>query len=150
MKQKLLLLIKNNPLRHLRHITRPDVIAALIISVTVAGVTINTSSVIMQNYQLEREVRAMEQKVSVAQIELETQKAKNQYYATDYYLDIAARKQLSKGASGEKLIIVPKSVAVAKLPVKQETTIPDANIVDDQQSLSNIQKWRLFLSGDLN
>ena len=128
--------------------SRPDIIAAVVIAATVIGVTVNTSAVIMQNYQLERDVRVMEQKVIVAEIEFETQKAKNQYYGTDYYLDIAARKQLSKGSPGEKLIIVPKSVAMAQLPsgYKSVTTEP----IDGTANLPNYRKWQLFLSGDLH
>jgi hypothetical protein len=130
-----------------RRASKPDFIAAVIIAATVIGVTVNTSSVIMQNYQLERDVRVMQQKVSVAEIELQTQKAKNQYYGTDYYLDIAARKQLSKGSPSEKLIIVPRNVAVAQLPAGVATT---ATTVSPASTLPNIRKWQLFITGDLH
>ena len=128
--------------------SRPDIIAAVIIAVTVVGVTVNTTAVIMQNYQLEREVRVMQQKVVVAEIELETQKAKNQYYGTDYYLDIAARKQLSKGSAGEKLIIVPKSVALAQLPSDYLSSKKTESV--DESNLPNYRKWQQFITGDLN
>jgi hypothetical protein len=131
-----------------KRVSRPDIIAALIIAVTVIGVTVNTTAVIMQNYQLEREVRVMQQKVVVAEIELETQKAKNQYYGTDYYLDIAARKQLSKGSPGEKLIIVPKSTALAQLP--SDYTATEKAEEEDSSKLPNYRKWQQFITGDLN
>jgi len=131
-----------------RRISKPDVIAAVIIAVTVVGVTINTTAVIMQNYQLERDVRVMQQKVAVAEIELQTQRAKNEYYGTDYYLDIAARKQLSKGSPGEKLIIVPKSVALAQLPSDYERA--SKVVAEDSSNLPNYRKWQQFLTGDLN
>jgi hypothetical protein len=133
---------------YIRRLTKPDVIAAVIVTATVIGVTINTTSVIMQNYQLEREVRVMEQKVIVAEIELETQKSKNQYYGTDYFLDIAARKQLSRGSPGEKLIIVPKSIALAQLPAGYKKV--SATTTGDIGSLPNYRKWQLFITGDLN
>ena len=114
--------------------SRPDIIAAVIIAVTVVGVTVNTT--------------AVQQKVVVAEIELETQKAKNQYYGTDYYLDIAARKQLSKGAPGEKLIIVPKSVALAQLPSDYVSSKKTES--EDESNLPNYRKWQQFITGDLN
>jgi hypothetical protein len=133
---------------YVRRATKPDIIAAIIIAVTVIAVTVNTTTVIMQNYQLEREIRVMEQKVAVAQIELETQRAKNLYYGTEYYLDIAARKQLSIGSPGEKLIIVPKSVALAQLPAGYEQTATQET-ESSQENLPNYRKWQLFLTGNL-
>lgn len=133
---------------YLRRATRPDAIAAVIITATVIGVTVNTTAVIMQNYQLERDVRVMQQKVDVAEIELQTQKAKNQYYGTDYYLDIAARKQLSRGSAGEKLVIVPRDTAMAQLP--SDYAKSTAQTIADKTSLPNYRKWALFLSGDLH
>ena len=127
--------------------SKPDFIAAVIVAATVIGVTINTTSVIMQNYQLERDVRVMEQKVAVAEIELQTQKAKNQYYGTDYYLDIAARKQLSRGSPGEKLIIVPKSTAMAQLPAGYNEVAGESTV--DAANLPNYRKWQMFVTGDL-
>ena len=131
----------------IKNITNPELIAGAVIAVTVVSVTINTSSVIMQNYTLERDVQIAEQKVSIAQSELDTQKLKNNYFKSDAFLDIAARKQLSKGTDGEKLIIVPKSVAlsyVAGIAEKQTSTPQTSN-----EEKSNIQKWLQFLSGNL-
>lgn len=140
------ILIKSTAI--VKRIVQPDMIAAVVIAVTVIGVTINTTGVIMQNYQLEKEVRVMQQKVAIAEVELQTQKAKNQYLATDYYLDIAARKQLSKGSPGEKLIIVPKSVALSALPAGYSDKVNTATS-DTTANLSNFRKWQLFLTGDL-
>jgi hypothetical protein len=90
----------------------------------------------------------MEQKVEIAKIELATQNSKNQYYATDFYLDIASRKLLSKGTPGEKLIIVPREVALRELPnlPAEQSTVQD-NTADTD---SNFQQWLNFVSGRLN
>jgi hypothetical protein len=132
-----------------KNITNPELIAGSVIAITVVAVTINTSSVIMQNYTLERDVRVAEQKVAIAQEELETQKLKNNYFKSDAFLDIATRKQLSKGLPGEKLIIVPKSVALTYVPVSNVK--PNATTSkDDATSGSNVHKWMQFVSGNLN
>ena len=132
-----------------KNITNPELIAGSVIAVTVVAVTINTSSVIMQNYTLERDVRVAEQKVAIAQQELETQKLKNNYFKSDAFLDIATRKQLSKGLPGEKLIIVPKSVAltyVSSSAVKSDVVISKNEV----STSSNVQKWLQFISGNLD
>lgn len=124
----------------------PESLALLVIGVTVVAVTINTSTVIMKNYELERKVRIAEQKVEIAEIELDTQKLQNEYYKTDAFLEIAARRQLSKAAPGEKLIIVPKSVARSYISRPIES--PETSAANPTIS-SNFDKWLQFVRGDL-
>ena len=131
-----------------KNITNPELIAGSVIAITVVAVTINTSSVIMQNYTLERDVRVAEQKVAIAQAELETQKLENNHYKSDAFLDIASRKQLSKGLPGEKLIIVPKSVALTYVPAKVPKSVNTTNDSHSANS-SNVSKWLQFVSGNL-
>ena len=132
-----------------KNITNPELVAGVVIAVTVVAVTINTSSVIMQNYTLQRDVQVAEQKVSIAQAELDTQRLRNNYFTSDAFLDIASRKQLSKGAPGEKLIIVPKSVALSYLPAEVPVASTALSSASAQAGKSNIQKWGQFLSGNL-
>jgi len=133
----------------IKNIANPELIAGGIIAVTVVIVTINTSTVIMQNYTLERDVRVAEQKVAIALAELETQKLKNNYFRSDAFLDIASRKQLSKGLAGEKLIIVPKSVALSYIPADSTKTSVSSDAQTKPNSTS-IQKWLKFISGNLD
>jgi hypothetical protein len=134
----------------LKRAVKPEVLAFSVVAVVVVAVTINTSFVIMQNYKLERSVRVLEQRVAVADIELETTKAQNDYYATDEYLDIAARKLLSKGVAGEKMIIIPREVALKEVPAEfrdQSRFSQDPAVL--RRTESNYEKWLRFLRGDL-
>ena len=126
---------------------RIENVVGVVIGVTIIAVSLNTSSVILQNYQLEREVRTANQKVSIAEIELANQRLNNQYFQTDAFLEIAARKQLSKGVNGEKLVIVPKSVALAQVPTIAEPEIVSLDV--SKSDLSNFERWVKFVSGDL-
>jgi cell division protein FtsL len=133
-----------------KNITNPELIAGAVITVTVVAVTINTSAVIMQNYTLQRDVQVAEQKVAIAQAELDTQRLRNNYYKSDAFMDIAARKQLSKGAPGEKLIIVPKSVAMSYVPAQATQAASDQVSQAADKNTSNLHKWARFLSGHLD
>ena len=133
-----------------KNITNPELIAGAVIAVTVIAVTINTSSVIMQNYTLQRDVQVAEQKVAIAQAELDTQKLRNNYFKSDAFMDIAARKQLSKGAPGEKLIIVPKSVAMSYVPPQTPQTSSNQTSSASKENSSRLHKWALFLTGHLD
>lgn len=126
-------------------VKEPEFIVLTVIAIVVVAVTINTSSVILKNYELERKVRVAEQKVAIAELELENQRAQNAYYATDAYLEIAARRQLSRGAPGEQLIIVPKSVA--EKYVTRPQIVETTPTIESEKS--TFQKWVDFLQGDL-
>ncbi len=130
----------------LRSLATPEVIGALVVAVTIIAVMINTTDVILKNYKLEREVKVAEQKVAIAQLEVDSQRLQNQYYQTDAYLEIAARKQQSKGLPGERLVIVPKAVALEYVDEPKADEIVD----EPQEELSNFQKWQRFLTGDLD
>jgi hypothetical protein len=147
MKMKYLDQIKHVVKLVVSNLSNTEVIAGVVLSVTVIAVTLSTSKVIMQNYQLEKSVKIAAQKVAIAEIELDTQKLKNQYYKTDAYLEIAARKQLSKGAEGDKLVIVPKSSIVDYLP--KDTTAADTAAATPKKR-SNIARWGLFITGNLD
>ncbi|MCA9347594.1 hypothetical protein KC930_03385 [Candidatus Saccharibacteria bacterium] len=131
------------------YLTRVDLLAAAVIAVVILAVTINTSIVIMQNYNLQRQVDIAQQKVDIAQAELDNQRLKNTYYTSDSYLDIAARKQLNQGLPGEKLVIVPHDVAMSYVKdINLETQTVDQADTQDE-ALSNFQKWLRFINGRL-
>ena len=120
-------------------------IAALVISAAVITVAINSSGVMIKNYKLEKQIANLEQRVRVAQDEADKQRLLNQYYATESFLDIATRRQLTKGAPGEKLIIVPKNVALTYASKPKLTTVRTTE--NPQSSKSPIKNWFDFLSG---
>lgn len=135
-----------------RELLRTEILAGVVIAVTIIAVSYNTSNVILQNYRLEKDVREAQQKVSIAELELESQRLQNEYYKTDAFLEIAARKQLSKGLPDEKLVIVPKSVALALVPQTEDisttqTTRPSEDL--SSEDLNNFEKWIKFLGGNL-
>lgn len=132
-----------------RALLRPETVAGIVIAVTIIAVSFNTSGVILQNYRLERDVREAKQKVSIAEIELDTQRLKNEYFKTDAFLEVAVRRQLNKGIDGEKLVIVPKSVALSKVPKIEETKQKISDDLSKTTDLSRFEQWMKFLSGDL-
>ena len=70
-------------------------------------------NVIQTNFNLEKQVSKLEQQNQVNQLENNNLKLQNEYYNTDTYLELTARKQFGKAAPGETEVIVPKSVALA-------------------------------------
>lgn len=73
----------------------------------------STVTVIQTNYDLQKQVSQLEQQNEVNRLENNNLKLKNQFYNTDQYLELTARRQFGKAAPGEKVLLVPKDVALA-------------------------------------
>ncbi len=114
----------------------------LILLVSWSGV-----QVIQTNYDLQKQISKLQQQGTVAQLENTNLKLRNEYYNTNQYLELTARKQFSKAAPGEKVLLVPKSVALAhtiELPkeAQQAKTSPAAHKPTYQR---NFESWIGFL-----
>lgn len=117
------------------------VIAIVSLSVAWAG-----TKAIQRNYKLLKQVSVLEQQASIAEQKVENQKLLNEYYKSDAFLELAARRQFNKAAPGEKLLIVPKSVAATKLPSGfSELGVASEQKIDTE--LTNWQAWLQFLTG---
>lgn len=70
-------------------------------------------NVIETNFVLQKQIAELDQQNQVQQLQNTNLKLQNEYYNSDTYLELVARKQLGKGAPGETLLLVPRSVALA-------------------------------------
>lgn len=77
-------------------------------------VTWNSVGVIQTNYELQQQLSRLQQENRISKLENDTLRLRNQYFETDQYLELAARKQFSKAAPGETLLLVPQQVANAQ------------------------------------
>jgi hypothetical protein len=107
-------------------------------------VTWSSVSVIQTNYVLQIQIIQLDEQNRIQQLENDNQKLRNQYFNTDQYLELQARRQFGKAAPGETLVIVPKDVALSKLQ-----PIPEANEDTTQQPnkptyQKNFEAWRDF------
>jgi cell division protein FtsB len=118
------------------------IFAFIAIMVTWSGV-----KSVQTNYGLQRQISRLEQENDVKKLENSNLKLKNEYLKTDQFLELAARRQLGKAAEGEKILIVPKSVALA-----HTTKVSDnkaANQKDEQEAnkpayQKNFEAWINF------
>ena len=120
-------------------------VGAYIIGLVALSVAWEGAKVVQRNYTLLKQVSVLEQQVEIAQVKVENQKLQNEYYKTDAFLELAARQQFNKAAPGEKLLIVPKNIALSKLP--PDTTVKETPVAAVSTHLSNWQAWLQFLSG---
>ena len=116
----------------------------LAIAIVALSVSWTSIKVIQRNYSLMKQISVLEQEVKLGEVLSQNQKLMNEYYKTDSYLEIAARKQFNKAMPGEKLMLIPKSVALKSLPTSND----DAKKTNQpEEKLKNWQLWMRFLSG---
>ena len=71
---------------------------------------------VQTNYDLQKQIASIEQTNSVQKLENDNQRLRNEYYKSDEFLELAARRQFGKAMPGETLYLVPKNVAYLYAP----------------------------------
>lgn len=115
----------------------------LIVALAVAW---STARIIQKNYVLQQQITELQQQTVIQEQENKNQALKNQYYQTDAYLDLAARKYFAKSSPGERIFVVPEETAskYIKTPPAPET---ESRIVEQKNRiLKNWQNWLSFLT----
>jgi cell division protein FtsB len=117
----------------------------LVFLVLVVLVSWSGMSAIQTNYGLQRQIAKLEQENTLRKLENDNQKLSNQYYTTDNFLELAARRQFGKAAPGEKLLLVPKKVALAHAVAAPEPpkVAPQALIAKSSYQ-QNFESWMSF------
>ena len=114
-------------------------------------VTWSGMKAVQTNYELQKQIARQQQLNKVSQLENDNQKLKNEYYKSDEFLELAARRQFGKAAPGETLYIVPKSVALAHTKDLSKETSKKTNSKSDSKAVShkptyqkNFEAWVNF------
>ena len=120
-----------------------DVRARGLLGFGVIAVMVTWSGVkaVQVNYGLQKQISRLTQENEVQELTNNNLKLKNEYLNTDQFLELAARRQFGLGAPGEKLLIVPKPVALAHTvepPSKNKTKTTEAPKPAYQR---NFQAW---------
>jgi cell division protein FtsB len=137
--------IQNNPFWHnLRDVRFLGfiVFGLLVLLASWSGV-----KVIETNYELQKQAAQIDQQNVLQQLINTNLDLENEYYKTDTYLELTARKQFGKGAAGETLLLVPKSVALAHAkPLPEEKIgIEKKNKEDNRPTYQkNFNAWMDF------
>ena len=116
----------------------------LVLAITWSGAKTNQT-----NYQLQKKISNLNQKNDVANLENENLKLQNKFLQTDEFLDMAARRQFGKAAPGERVYVIPKSVALSYTSKIVPTPTVLKPKTQNQKSgiTQNLTDWREFLLG---
>jgi cell division protein FtsB len=124
-------------------------IGLYIFGIVVLAITWSGVKTVQANYELQKKISGLNQQNSVLKLENENTDLQNKYLQTDEYLDLSARQNLGLAAPGEKVLIVPKSVAMKYVSSSSSNSGTGATASADNRSryVKNIEAWRDFLLG---
>lgn len=122
------------------------IIGLIAFAIVVLLVTWSSLRALQINYDLQKQETTLKQRNQVQQLENENLRLKNVYFESDEYLELSARRQLNKAAPGEKLYIIPQSVAMSRtvdLP-KPEQQVQDEEAKNKPRYRQNLDDWKAF------
>lgn len=122
------------------------VIGLVAFGVVVVLVSWSILNVLQVNYELEKQKADLAQKNEIQKLQNENLNLQNVYFQSNEYLELNARRQLNKAAPGEKLYLVPESVAMAhtvNLP-KSQQQIEQEKQQHKSSYRRNLEAWKDF------
>ncbi|NDG31731.1 hypothetical protein EB118_16880 [bacterium] len=125
----------------------PQTWGLIVLALIAATVTWSGAKSIQLNFELQKKVVVLQEQNKVQKLQNDTQKLRNEYYKTDEYKELSARRIFGKAAPGEQVYIVPKEVALAQVsPRQQAQSQPQQskNPVVLPKYQQNMQDWLDF------
>ena len=92
-----------------------------------------------RNWELSERLTAERKNLELLSVEVETAELENQYYASDEYQELLARKTIDKKLPGENMVVMPENSDAAK---NKHQTAPTEVA---EKTYSNFEKWLQYL-----
>lgn len=118
--------------------TAPNMILVFAIALCVVW-TYQSVVAMSRNWELSERLAAERKELDLAKVEVETMELENEYFKSDEYQELLARKYLDKMAPGEKMVILPENTEEAK------SRFRDTEVEAKEREYSNFEKWMMFL-----
>ncbi|MBQ2622764.1 hypothetical protein IJG12_00335 [Candidatus Saccharibacteria bacterium] len=102
--------------------------------------TYQSITAMSRNWSLTERLTAEKKSLELLNVEVETAELENEYYKSDEYQELLARKVLDKQLPGEKMVVMPANSEEAKN--KHKTVTIDEK---EERDYSNLEKWMMYL-----
>jgi hypothetical protein len=112
----------------------------LMLAITMCLVwTYQSIAAMSRNWELSEKLTAEKKTLELLNVEVAMAELENEYYATEEYQGMLARKYLDKKIPGENMVVLPENTAEAK------TKHQDVVVEKAQKEYSNFEKWMMYL-----
>jgi len=125
-------------------------IVLYIFCLTVLAIAWSGAKTVQNNYELQKQIAALKQQNQIIALQNANTTLQNEFYKTDEYLELSARQNLGLAAPGEKVLVIPKSVALKYVDqsLVKKPSNPTAAAIDNRSKYTkNLEAWRDFLLG---
>jgi cell division protein FtsB len=99
---------------------------------------------IQANYGLQKQINELDQQNKISQMENDNLRLQNEYYKSNQYLELSARRNFGLAAPGEKVIVIPQSVALAYVANVKLDNNQQAGSSKKTAIQNNAQSWLNF------
>lgn len=132
----------------IKRLSDPRNVGLYIFCIVVLAITWSGVRTLQNNYSLEKKISALNQQNRVLELQNENAALTNNYYKTGEYLDLAARQNLGLAAPGEKVLLIPRTVALKYVDQSLSSSGADTAAPNDRPKLvKHLEAWRDFLLG---
>lgn len=104
--------------------------------------TVQSVVAMSRNWALSERLAEEKRTLAMKEMEVKMAELENEYYRTDEYQELLARKYMDKALPGENMVIMPNNSDEAKKTQQSEVT------QEELKEYSNIEKWMMFLFPD--
>lgn len=101
--------------------------------------TYQSVAAMSRNWKLSETLITEKKELELLNIEVEAMELENEYYKTEEYQELMARKLLDKKLSGENMVVMPDNTEIAKEKHKTE------KVEKVEKEYSNFEKWVMYL-----
>lgn len=101
--------------------------------------TFQSIKAMSRNWELSEKLTAEKKELELLEIEVEAAELENEYYRSEEYQELVARRQLDKKLEGEKMVVMPENSEKAKNKYK------NVSVEVVEKKYSNFEKWTKFL-----
>lgn len=102
--------------------------------------TYQSITAMSRNWELTEKLAAERKELELVSVEVEAAELENDYYRSNEYQELLARKNLDKQLPGEKMVVMPANSEEAKQ--KHKETVEVATV---EKEYSNFERWMMFL-----
>ncbi|MBQ6414072.1 hypothetical protein IJI28_00395 [Candidatus Saccharibacteria bacterium] len=93
-----------------------------------------------RNWELSEKLTAERKELELLTVETEAAELENEYYRSNEYQELMARKYLDKQLPGEKMVVLPENSDNARNKHKEVE-----QVIEEKEDYSNFEKWMRFL-----
>ena len=142
--------IKTFTKKQKKHLSDVRNVVTYLFVLIVLAIAWSSVKTIQNNYDLQKSISTLNQQNEVIRLTNQNIDLQNKYLKTDQYLEMAARQNLGLAAPGEKVLLVPKNIALKYVDPSLSTQIAvnTAPTLDNRPKyIRNLETWRDFLLG---